>query len=101
MPDGSIRICDDYKITSNCSTLAKKCPIKKIEDIYAQHGTIRYFSILDIEQVCQQFELIETANTTTTISTHQGLCRCKSIHSVAAIFQRTVEYIMTGLPNTC
>ena len=82
-PDGSVRLCGDYKVTVNPVIEVEKYPIPKVEDL---------LTVLNSED-----------RKYTTISTHKGLYQYKrlpyGISSAPALFQRTMESILQGIPR--
>ena len=100
-PDGSIRICGDYKSTLNKVAHLDNHPIPLIEDMANQLATGEKFSKIDFSHAYTQLMLSEDAKQYTTINTHKGLFRynrlCFGIASAPAIFQRTLEQLFSGV----
>ena len=69
-PNGSVRICGDYKCTVNQASKLDKYPIPKTEDLLATLGGGNKFTKLDMSQAYQQLLLNEESKTFTTINTH-------------------------------
>ena len=101
--DGSLRICGDYKLTVNKAAIVDKYPLPRIEDILSSLGNAKVFSKLDLANACLQLPLEEESKEYVTISTHQGLYRYNrlpfGVSSAPAIFQRTMESLLAGIPN--
>ena len=101
--DGSIRICGDYKLTANTATSCDKYPLPRIEDLFASLSGGKIFSTLDLKQAYNQLALSDDAKKFTTIATHKGLYRYNrlpfGVASAPAIFQRTMETILQGIPQ--
>ncbi|KAL6480987.1 hypothetical protein MHYP_G00090670 [Metynnis hypsauchen] len=102
-PDGSIRICGDYKLTVNRASQVDQYPIPKVEDLFAQLNGGQHFTKLDMSHAYQQVVLEEESRRYVTINTHKGLYTYTRLpFGVApspAIFQRTMEGILGGIPN--
>ena len=60
---------------------------------------------MDLSQAYQQLVLDEVSKPYTTISTHRGLYRYNhlpfGVLAAPAIFQRTLETLLRGIPNVC
>ena len=101
-PDGSIRICGDYKVTINPLLKVDQFPVPKAEDLFSTLAGGKYFSKLDLTNAYQQVVLDPASRQYVTISTHKGLYRYHrlpfGVSSAPAIFQQTMEKILQGLP---
>ena len=78
-------------------------PLPKIDKLFAALTGGKTFSKLDRSQAYQQLVLDETPKPYTTIKMHRGLYRYNhlpfSVSAVPAIFQRTLETLLHGIPN--
>jgi len=107
-PDGSIRICGDYKVTINQAAQTDTYPLPKngtkIEDLFASLSGGK-FSKVDLDSTYQQILLEEESKKYTTINTHKGLfCYNRlpiGVVSAPSIFQITIENILQGLKYVC
>ena len=103
--DGSVRLCGDYKVTVNKVALADSYPLPRIEDMFATLGKGQKFSKLDLAHAYQQIPLDEQSKDLVTINTHKGLYRYNrlpfGVSAAPAIFQRTIEGVLRGIPNMC
>ena len=103
--DGGIRICCDYKVTINNLSKLESYPIPKVEDLFTALSGGKTFSKLDLSHAYQQLILDEESRKFTTISTHKGLFQYKRLPfgfaSAPAIFQRTMDNLLQGIPRTC
>lgn len=72
-PNGTVRICGDYKLTVNQVSKLDNYPIPKTEDLLATLGGGEKFTKLDMSQAYQQMTLDEESRKFTTINTHKGL----------------------------
>ena len=103
--DGLIRICGDYKQTTNSVARADAYPLPRVEDILASLAGGISFSKLDLAHAYQQLVLDEESKKYTTINTEKGLYKYNrlpfGVSAAPAIFQRTMENILQGLPKVC
>ena len=103
--DGGIRICCDYKVTINNLSKLESYPIPKVHDLFTALSGGKTFSKLDLSHAYQQLVLDEESRKITTISTHKGLFQYKRLPfgfaSAPAIFQRTMDSLLQGIPHTC
>ena len=102
-PNGSIRICGDYKLTVNQAAKVENYPLPRIEDIFASLAGGKRFTKLDLAHAYNQIPLDEEAQKLTVVNTHKGLYKYRrmpfGITSAPAMFQRTIETILQGIPN--
>ena len=100
-----VRICGDYKLTLNQVTKTDPYPLPRIEDLFASLSKGKSFSKLDSAHAYQLILLSEEAKELTTISTHKGLYQYNrlpfGVSSAPAIFQRTMDSLLQGLPGVC
>ena len=102
-PDGTVRICGDYKVTVNPVLEVQQYPVPKVEDLLATlaGGQKLKFTKLDLSHAYQQVLLSEESRKYVTINTHQGLYRYNrlpfGIASAPAIFQQSMEKILQGI----
>ena len=78
-------------------------PLPTAEDIFATLAGGQHFSKLDLSHAYNQLELDDRSKDLLTINTHKGLYRPNRLHygisSAPAIFQRTMDQIVAGLPG--
>ncbi|KAF0706189.1 Reverse transcriptase domain-containing protein [Aphis craccivora] len=72
-PDGTVRICGDFKITINPVLEGTEYLLPKIEHLYANISGSKYFSKIDLKDAYQQMVIKESDRKYTTINTHKGL----------------------------
>ena len=100
---GGVRICGDYKVTLNQVLDVDQHPLPKPSDLFATLAGGKVFSKLDLTQAYHQMEVDEKFQHLLTITTHKGLCRYHrlpfGISSTPALFQRTMEQILQGIPG--
>ncbi len=102
--DGKIRICGDYKLPVNQATKTDPYPLPRIEDLFASLTKGQSFTKLDLAHTYQQIPLSDEAKELTTINTHKGTQYNRlpfGVASAPAIFQRTMESLLQGLPHVC
>ena len=101
-PDGSSRICGDYKQTVNKVAVCDKYPVPKTEDIFATLHRGEKFTKLDLSRPYQQLLLSPKSRELLTINTHKGLFQPIylqfSVHSASGIFQRELENRLAAIP---
>ena len=100
-PDGSVRICGDYKVTINPVLEADHYPLPTLEDLFATVAGAKCFSKLDLSQAYQQVELEEESRKFVTVSTHRGLYQYNRlpfrVASAPAVFQKLMEQTLQGI----
>ena len=103
--DGSLRICGDYKVTVNRAAKTDCFPLPRIDDLFASLAGGKAFSKLDLAHAYQQLQLDEESKKLVVINTHKGLFRYNrlpfGVSAAPAIFQRTIEGVLQGIPNVC
>ena len=104
-PDGSLRLCGDYKITINKAIDIKTYPLTKIDELFSVLSGGKSFSKLDLSHVYLQIKLDDSSKELMTITTHKGLYQYNrlpfGVSSALAIFQRATENLLQGLPKVC
>ena len=101
--DGKVRICGDYKVTIN-PVLDVDChPLPKPQELLATLAGRKKFTRLDLSSAYLQMELETESRNYVTINTHLGLYRYTrlpfGIASAPAIFQRSMDAILQGVPS--
>ena len=103
--DGKIRIFGDHKVTINQASRVDHYPLPRIDDLLASLAGGESFSKLDMAHAYLQIPLEEGSKKFTTINTHRGLYQYNrlpfDISSAPAIFQRTIENVLRGIPRVC
>ncbi|RXN33535.1 putative protein K02A2.6-like protein [Labeo rohita] len=102
-PDGSIRLCGDYKLTVNRVSTLEQYPIPRVEDLFALLDGGKQFTKLDMSHAYQQIIMDEDSKKYLTVNTHKGLFTYNrlpfGVASAPAIFQRTMEGLLQGIPG--
>lgn len=100
-PDGSVRICGDYKVTINPVLDVPEHPMPTADDLFTQLNGGEKFTKLDLSSAYQQVLLDEESRQYVTINTHLGLFRYTrlpfGVASSPAIFQKIMDSVITGL----
>ena len=100
---GKVRICGDYKTTVNPCLDVDQYPLPKASDLFTTLSGGKIFSKLDLTQAYHQMEVEDESQEVLTITTHKGLYRYRrlpfGIASAPAVFQRTMEQILQGIPG--
>ena len=103
--DGSIRLCGDYRQTVNKHAKTEIYPLPCIEELFTTLSGGQSFTTLDLSHAYLQLELEEESQELVTINTHKGLYKYTrlpfGVASAPAIFQRTMEATLQGLPMVC
>ena len=101
--DGKLRLCGDYKVTVNPMLEVDKYPLPKPDDLFATLAGGKLFTKIDLTHAYQQMSLDEKSRELVTVNTHKGLYRYKrlpfGIASAPAIFQKTMDVVLQGLPK--
>ena len=99
--DTTVRICADYKVTLNQLIDMNRYPLPTAEDIFATLAGGKQFTTLDLSHAYTQLEVEDTSKEYLTLNTHKGLYRLNNlsygVSSAPAIFQRTMDQILSGL----
>jgi hypothetical protein len=102
-PDGSVRLCGDYKVTVNQVAKADVYPLPRIEDLFNKVAGGKTFTKLDLTHAYQQLPLTEDSKDLTTINTPKGLFRYTrlpfGVSAAPAIFQRTMDCLLQDIPQ--
>ena len=72
-PDGSIRLCGDYKLTVNRVSSLEKYPRPKVEDLLSTLTGGQQFTKLDVSHAYQQVLMDKASQKYLTINTHRGM----------------------------
>jgi len=76
-PNGSVRICGDFKLTVNKLAKLDTYPLPKIDDLFSQLAGGKQFSKLDLAHAYLQIALEEESKQYVDINTHKGLYQYK------------------------
>ena len=102
--DGHVRICGDYKVSINPFLAVDQHSLPNAEEIFASLTGGQKFTKLDLSQAYQQLLLDDDSKSLLTINTHKGLYHYTrlpfGVASAPAIFQKTMDVLLQGIPNT-
>ncbi|XP_058042036.1 uncharacterized protein K02A2.6-like, partial [Ahaetulla prasina] len=102
-PDGSVRICADYKATLNKALQKSAYPVPVVQHLLHSMGQGQVFAKLDLTQAYQQLPVDSSTAEAQTIVTHRGAFKCTRLQfgvSVApGVFQNLMERLLQGLPG--
>ncbi|XP_058023852.1 uncharacterized protein K02A2.6-like, partial [Ahaetulla prasina] len=102
-PDGSVRICADYKATLNKALQKSAYPVPVVQHLLHLLGQGQVFAKLDLAQAYQQLPVDSSTAEAQTIVTHRGAFKCTRLQfgvSVApGLFQNLMEWLLQGLPG--
>jgi len=80
-------------------------PLPRIEELFTCLSGGQTLTTLDLSHTYLQLELEEDSQELVTINTHKGLYKYTrlpfGVASAPAIFQRTMESLLRGLPMVC
>ena len=101
--DCSVRICGDFKPTYNQAADTETYPIPRVEELFSNLSGGKQFTKLDMSSAYLQLPIDDASKEYTTINTHKGLFQFNrlpfGIASAPAIFQRTMETLLRGIPG--
>ena len=98
-PDGSIRVCVDYRKVNN-ATIKDSFPIPKIEDIFNQLGKAKIFSTIDLASGYYQIRMDPNSRQYTAFATQWGFYEytvmSMGLTNACATFQRVMNKVLEG-----
>ena len=102
-PNGTVRICGDYKTTINRHLIEVRYPLPRIEEIFAKLQGGECFSKLDFSRGYHQLVLDEDSRHLVALNTHKGAFLVNrlpfGIAPASGYFQREVEKTLQGIPG--
>lgn len=100
-PNGSIRLCADYKVTLNKVIKDETYPIPIIEDIFAEMNGGKFFCTLDITQAYLNMEMDDESAALQTLSTHKGTYKVNrlmfGVKVAPSLWQKFMDQLLQGL----
>ena len=103
-PNGTVRICGDFKVTVNPQLKVDQYPLPLIDDIFASLAGGKKFSKIDLRSAYTQMKMTDNSKPMLTLNTHRGLFRLNrlafGIASASAIWQRAIDQVLSGLTKT-
>ena len=102
-PDGSVRICGDYKCTLNRALQDHAYPVPVVNHVLATLAGAKIFGKLDLAQAYQQLPVDEATADAQTIVTHRGAFRVKRLQFgvcvAPGLFQSLMDRLLKGIPG--
>ena len=102
-PDGSLRICGEYKVTLNPALMVDKHSLPTPESLFATLAGGHLFTKIDLRHAYQQVPLDTESQKLVTINTHHGLYQYTrlpfGVASAPSIFQRIMDTILQGMSH--
>ena len=103
-PDGSVRLCVDYKVGVNERLVQANYPIKKIDEVLNSLRDSRFFCRLDLCKAYLHLKVDDLSSQIQTMSTHRGTYKVNrlsfGVKTAPAEFNRIIDQILSGLPKT-
>ncbi|PFX31971.1 Uncharacterized protein K02A2.6 [Stylophora pistillata] len=103
-PDGTVRICGDFKLTINPYLDVPEYPMPTPDELFTKLNGGELFTKLDLSHAYQQVVLDEKSQPYVTINTHLGLYRYTrlpfGVAAAPAIFQQMIDKMLDGLTQT-
>ncbi|CAG9125469.1 unnamed protein product [Plutella xylostella] len=103
-PDGSVRLCGDYKVTLNPHLEVDQYPLPHINDIFNTLKDGKYFCELDLKEAYLQAKLDVDSQELTTIVTEEGTFKYKylpyGVSTGPGSFQRLMSSKLANIPKT-
>ena len=102
--DGSVCICEDFKVTVIPQLKVNQYPLPRIDDIFASLGGSKHFLKIDLRSAYLHMEMDDESKTLLTLNTHKGLYQLNrlafGIASTPAMWQRVMDQLLSGIPKT-
>lgn len=102
-PDGSVRLCVDYKCGVNNRLVSANFPIRRIEDVLSSLRNSTCFCKLDLFKAYLHLPVDDQSSIIQTITTHKGTYRMNrlsfGIKTAPSEFNRILSQILLGLPK--
>ena len=99
-PDGSFRLCTDYR-KLNSITVPDAFPLPRIDDIIDEIGNAKYVSTIDLQKGYYQIGLTERAKTLSSFITPFGLYQYRvmpfGMTNAPSTFQRAISQTISSL----
>ena len=103
-PNGTVRLCGDFKVTVNPQLRVDQHPLPLIEDIFASLSGGQKFTKLDLKAAYTQMEMDDKSKPLLTLNTHLGLFQLNrlayGVASAPALWQRAMDVILKDIPRT-
>lgn len=103
-PDGSVRLCADYKVTLNADLEDVVYPLPLVEELFSALQGGAKFSKLDLKEAYTQVEVDDRTKQLLTWNTQKGLFKVnRMVYGTkpnTAIFQQIMEKTLKGVEST-
>jgi transposase InsO family protein len=103
-PDGTLRLCVDYKQTVNPQLVNDSYPSPTPEEAFSAVTGCRFYSILDLKKAYNQIELDEPSKDLTVMATPFGNFRYNRLvfgmKTAPSIFQRFITEVINGIEGS-
>lgn len=100
-PDGSVRLCADYKVTLNPALQGYAYPIPGITDRLAELAGGKVYAKIDLASAYLQLPVDDSSAEAQTIITHRGAFKANrlqfGIKTAPGIFQEFMEHLLAGI----
>lgn len=101
--NGKVRLYGDFKVTLDPQLMVDQYPLPRIEDILSSLSEGEKFTKLDLRQAYLHMKMSEESRKYLTVNTHKGLYQFNrlvfGVASAPAIWQRSMEQILQGIPR--
>lgn len=100
-PDGTLRLCGDYRSTVNASCLTENYPLPTANEAFFELTGGKFFSKIDLKHAYNQVKVDETTANLLTLNTPLGLMKMNrlayGVNAATAIFQRLMTNLLAGI----
>ena len=104
-PDGSVRICSDYKVSINKVVEDTPYPLPTADDIFSTLAGGQAFTKIDLSNAFNQLKVDESSSKYLTINTTKGLFQRTrlpyGIKTAPLMFQNVMDQVLHGIPGVC
>ena len=104
-PDGSVRICSDYKVSINKVVEDTPYPLPTADDIFSTLAGGQAFTKIDLSNAFNQLKVDESSSQNLTINTTTGLFQPTrlpyGIKTAPLMFQNVMDQVLHGIPGVC
>nr|XP_053616105.1 uncharacterized protein K02A2.6-like [Plodia interpunctella] len=102
-PNGSVRLCGDYRSTVNMVTDTDTYPLPTLDEAFTQLQGGVIFSKIDLERAYTQVTVDEPTSLLLTLNTPKGLYKVKrlpfGVKACPGIFQRLMSSLLANIPG--
>ena len=103
-PDGSVRICSDYKVSINKVVEDTPYPLPTADDIFSTLAGGQAFTKIDLSNAFNQLKVDESSSKYLTINTTKGLFQPTrlpyGIKTAPLMFQNVMDQVLHGIPGS-